>query len=176
MDPDRFAEIKVVSEYDFVDLEFTLVDRQRDADGVQRLVAKGSYDGRTVGFGVTLGPKWERQDVEDAQIWLYWGEAELTTLGDVSDGFVQALDELYGTDIGTLKMCDRVPFIAVSLAGYPPLLNEESVKLKLFFESDAEEKDAEFFLNIDLRSRSVQFHEKDTDYRRGVVLSLSCSD
>ena len=34
-------------------------------------------------------------------------------------------------------------------------------------------RDAEFYVNVDVEARSVEFHEKDTDYRRGVVLSLS---
>jgi len=47
--------------------------------------------------------------------------------------------------------------------------------MKLFSQTDNEEQDAEFYLNIDTRNSSVQFHEKDTDYRRGVVLALSAS-
>jgi hypothetical protein len=70
-------------------------------------------------------------------------------------------------------MRDRVPFLAGSLAGNPVRLKYEPAKMKLFFESDVEERDAKIYLNIDIQTRSVQFHEKDTDYRRGVVLSPS---
>ena len=44
--------------------------------------------------------------------------------------------------------------------------------LKLFFESETEDRGADFYLNIDVKDSSVQFREKDTDYRRGIVLSL----
>jgi len=47
--------------------------------------------------------------------------------------------------------------------------------MKFFFESDDEERYAEFYLNIDVCGSTVQFHEKDQDYRRGVVLAL-CGD
>ena len=49
------------------------------------------------------------------------------------------------------------------------------MKMKLFYESDVEGRDADFYLNIDVDARRVEFHEKDTDYRRGVILSL-CAD
>jgi hypothetical protein len=70
-------------------------------------------------------------------------------------------------------MRDRVPFLAASLAGDPARLEHERAKMKFFFESDTAERDADFYVNIDVQARSVQFHEKDTDYRLGVVLSLS---
>jgi hypothetical protein len=172
MDPAQLAEIREDSKFDFVDLQLTLLDYRDQSDGTQRLMAKGLYKGQTVGFGVTLGPTWGRQDLEDDEIWLYWGHAELTSLGEMSNDFVRAVDELYGTNTGSSRMLDRVPYVAVSLSGDPPRL-EQSVKLKLFFESGTEDRDAEFFLNLDPQNRTVQFHEKDVEYRRGVVLSLS---
>jgi hypothetical protein len=73
-------------------------------------------------------------------------------------------------------MRDRVPFLAVSLTGEPARLEHEPAKMKFFFESDTEDRDADFYVNIDVQAESVQFHEKDTDYRRGVVLALSADD
>ena len=69
-------------------------------------------------------------------------------------------------------MRKRVPFVAVSLAGDLPRLEHEPVKMKFFFESDAEERDAGFYLNIDLQGQSVQFHEKDTDPTRGCPIAI----
>ena len=82
---------------------------------------------------------------------------------------------MYGTNLNPLKMREQVSYIAVSLEGDPSQLEHASVKLKLFFESDTEDRDADFYLNIDPKDSSVQFREKDTDYRRGVVLSLLSS-
>ena len=69
-------------------------------------------------------------------------------------------------------MQDRVAYIAVSLEGDPVHAEHTSVILKLFFESETEERDADFFLNIDPTRSSVEFREKDTEFRRGIVLSL----
>ena len=122
---------------------------------------------------VSLGPIWERQDVENSEVILYWGRAELVSVGSESDAFLQLIDEVYGTGFGHRKMRERVPFLAVRLAGNPARLEHEPARMKFFFESDAEERYAEFYINIDVEAQTVQFHEKDTDYRRGIILSLS---
>jgi len=131
--------------------------------------------GTPVGFAVSLASDWELQVLEDSKLPLYWGHAEIVSLGEESDAFLRAIDEVYGTNLNPLKMQEKVSYIAVSLEGDPSQLEHASVKLKLFFESDTEDRDADFYLNIDVKDSSVQFREKDTDYRRGVVLSLLSS-
>ena len=58
------------------------------------------------------------------------------------------------------------------LAGNPSRLPAEPVKMKLFFESDEDDLSAEVYLNFSVLERHVQFHEKDQDFRRPLVLAL----
>lgn len=161
------------SEDGFADICLRLVSLKRDSDGGQHFVARGFHRGQRVGFAVSLSSTWERQDLEESEITVYWGGAKLISLGFESDAFLQALDEVYQTNVGHQTMQDQVSYLAVSLEGYPPNLGDELVRMKLFFESDSEERYAEFYLNIDSGKSTVEFHEKDVDYRKGVVLSLS---
>ena len=170
---EELRQVQIISESDFVDIDLPMVSYQRSLDGVQEISARGRYSDGSVGFVVSLGPVWERQDVENSEVVLYWGRAEIVSVGTESDAFLELLDGVYGTGLGHKKMRYRVPFLAVSLAGDPTRLEHEPAKLKFFFESDTEERDADFYINIDVHAQSVQFREKDTDYRRGVVLSLS---
>jgi hypothetical protein len=169
----ELRQIQIISEDDFVDIDLPMASYQRSSDGVQEISARGGQVDGIVGFVVSLGSVWERQNVENSGAVLYWGRAEIISVGAESDTFVRLLDEVYRTGLGHKKMRDRVPFLSVSLAGDPARLEHEPAKMKFFFESDTEERDADFYLNIDVHAQSVQFHEKDTDYRRGVVLSLS---
>ena len=171
----ELVEIRVDSDGGFIDFDLTMLSFHRAADGVQNMSARGLYNGRVVGFGVSLSPTWERQDLEDSRILLYWGEATLISLGEESDAFLQGVDKAYQTNLGHQKMRDRISFTAVALDGDPLLMGDLPINMKLFSQTDNEEQDAEFYLNIDTRNSSVQFHEKDTDYRRGVVLALSAS-
>ena len=64
-------------------------------------------------------------------------------------------------------------FAAIALAGHPPAVAGEPVKIKLFFEADFDERYAEVYLNIDLTRSRVELHEKDPDYRRPLVRALT---
>ena len=98
-----------------------------------------------------LGASSLKRDAIDA---LSWGRAELASIGTESDNFLRLLDELYGSGLSPEKMRLRTPFLAVSLAGNPVHLEHTPMKMK-FFESDEEERDAEFFVNVDVEARSV---------------------
>jgi len=169
-------EVTVGAEEGYVDLSFRLESLRRDPAGQVRLVARGMHGGTPVGFGVSLSSKWKMQALEDPQIPLYLGRADLTSLGAESDAFLHALDELYQTNINPEKMQEQVSYIALSLEGDPAKVEHTPVMLKLFFESEKEERDADFFLNIDPVRSSVEFREKDIDFRRGIVLSLLSSN
>ena len=90
-------------------------------------------------------------------------------MGIESDAFLLLPDEAYGTGLRQKLMRQRVPFLAVGLVGDPARLEHEPAKLNFFFASDAEDRDAGFYVKIDVQAQLVQFHEKDTGYRRGVL-------
>ncbi|HEX3250279.1 MAG TPA: hypothetical protein VHS05_12685 [Pyrinomonadaceae bacterium] len=66
-------------------------------------------------------------------------------------------------------------FIAISLGGDPRDLAKETVKIKLFFDSDEEDRYAELFTNIDLKARKLYIREKDEEYRAAIVRALRAS-
>jgi hypothetical protein len=166
-------ELTAGAEEGFVDLCLEINGLVREEDGKVRFEAKAIYEGRKVGFAVTLGSEWEVQKLEDMEQPLYWGETQLISLGEESDLFIQTLDRLYETKVGAVRMRHNVDFTAVSLGGNPRGLETEPLKMKLFFEADPDERYAEFYLNCDVAQRRVEFHEKDPEYRRAVVLALS---
>jgi hypothetical protein len=169
------SEVTAGAEDGFADLRLTLISIQHDPDGAQTITAGGLHRGRPIGFAVNLGSTWEEQGLEETNDSIYWGRADLVSLGNESDAFLQVLDEVYETNAHPRTMRDKVTYVAVSLAGHPLRLEHEPVKMKLFFEAETEDRAAEFFLNIDAQSSSVEFHEKDKDYRRAIVLSLVAS-
>jgi hypothetical protein len=169
----KLVEVRVDSDGGFIDFDLTMLDFHRAADGVCHVTAQGLHRGRIVGFRVSLGSTWERQVLEDSRISLYWGEATLISIGEASDAFLQVVDEAWQTNLSHPTMRDRISFIAVGLDSDPGLMEDLPISMKLFSKTDSEEDDAEFFLNVDARNLSVQFREKDPEYRRGVVVALS---
>lgn len=109
---DELEQIGIVLEDGFVDIDLPLAAFGRDEAGVQEGVASGLHQGGRVGFKVRLEASWERQELEGGAIEeLYWGRAEISSIGAESDRFLELLDQLYGTNISARKMRDRVPFL-----------------------------------------------------------------
>ena len=156
----------------FVDLALNLEALIRNDDGSHYFEARAEYKGKPVAFAVVLSPNWQQQDFEDSEISLYWGGARLISLGAVSDDFLDVVDQRYETKLAPVRMRGAVDFIAVCLEGNPEQLGEKAVKMKLLFDVEDEDRYAEFYLNCDPAQKRVQFHEKDSDYRRPVVLAL----
>jgi hypothetical protein len=173
MPGNQIPELTEGSEEGFSDLSLRMEGLLRGPDGRYRFEARAAHKGRPVAFAVALSTTWNAQEVEGTTVSLHWGEAQLISVGNESDGFVQALDEVYGTGLGVLQMRGNVKFLAVSLAGHPLRIEGEPIKLKLFFEHEADDRYAEVYLNCDSEESRVEFHEKDPDYRRAVVLALS---
>jgi hypothetical protein len=68
-------------------------------------------------------------------------------------------------------MNDEIKFQAVSLGINPQLIFSTPARIKLFYENIDEY--AEVFLNINLQNRIIQWHEKDEEYRKALIHSLS---
>ena len=156
------------------DLSFRIQQLGNLPNGAQLLRVAGTYRGAPVALGVLLGPSWKEGRLgADVPLVIYSGTVEIRSLGEQSDRFLAALDELYGTKQRAQKMGAQTKFAAISLGGDPAHLKAAPVKLKLFFESDDESRYAELYLNIDIGTGTVELAEKDPDYRTAIVRALS---
>ena len=167
----EIPELTEELEEGFVDLTLKMEGLVRNQDGMQCFEARALHKGRVVAFAVALGTTWS--PLEGTPEEFYCGEAHLISLGDESDAFIQVLDQLYETKVGTLHMGDNIGLTAVSLKGHPDRPSVEPLKMKMFFESENDDLCAEFYLNCDTNNNRVQFREKDTDFRAAVILALA---
>jgi hypothetical protein len=170
----EISALIVDTESGFVDLSLRMHAISPDTENGYRFEARALYEGHPIAFAVALGTAWQAQEVEgsSSKFLLRWGAVELISLGAESDAFIQTLDQLYQTKTGSIHMRRSVHFAAVSLEGDPSRLPAEPLKMKLFFESNEDDLCAEVYLNFDILERNVQFHEKDKDFRRPLVLAL----
>ena len=127
-------ELTADSEEGFADLCLKMEGLVQNKDGTYRFEARALHKGRPVAFAVALGTTWSPQEIKEISAFLYWGEARLISLGNESDAFIQALDQVYETKVGVSRMRDDVGFTAVSLEGHPHRLATEPLKMKLLFE------------------------------------------
>jgi hypothetical protein len=167
-------EITADSEDDgFVDLGFAIRSRETLPDGSQGLHAYGVHHGREVGITVVLGTQWKKGSLgSNVPLVTYQGAVTYRSLGAPSDALLQVLDQLYATKLQPTTIRPNTTFTAISLGGEPADLTKGQTKIKLFFESDAEDRYAELYTNIDLANGILQIHEKDPGYRSAVIRAL----
>jgi hypothetical protein len=166
-------EVTSESEADFVDLVFHVHEHRSLADGSQVIRTAGFHKGRLLGFEVVLGPVWKKGTLgENVLIVMHRGEVCYRSIGVESDAFLQVLDDLFGTMLAPKGMAAETRFAAITLAGEPSEPEKGSVKIKLFYEKDAENAYAELYTNIDLAARRLKVLEKDPDYRAQIIRAL----
>jgi hypothetical protein len=158
----------------FIDIDFQIVKFTKQPDGTMRFHAKGRLQGQNVGFAIELLPDWKKSPIEKSDQFFYWGNGRFIRTGEDTDKFVavvSALYELHPTATHSQKIVEAE---VVGLANDPTLARLEPTRMKFFFNtSGGEDAYAEVFINIDPRSNKLQFHEKDPEYRKPLIKSLS---
>lgn len=172
--PKPSAEITADSEDGgFIDLAFAIRSHESLPDGSRALHAYGVHHGREVGITVVLGTQWTKGSIgADVPLVTYRGTVTYRSLGAPSDALLQVLDQRYGTKLQPTTIRPNTTFTAISLGGEPADLAKGPTEIKLFFESDAEDRYAELYTNVDLANGVLQIHEKDPEYRSALIHAL----
>jgi len=169
-------EITSQSEGGFHDLTFSIRHSEKMPDGSQALHAFGLHHGREIGLIVILGAKWPEASLSsDVPFSASQGLVTYRSIGAESDALLQIMDELYGTALHPKAMRKETKFNGISLEGQPANLERGVRKIKLFYETDVEDQEAELFTDIDIQRAVLQINEKDADYRKPVIQALSAN-
>jgi hypothetical protein len=164
------VEVTSESEEGFHDLVFTIVRKEKTADGGRAIHAAGMHQGTRLGLTVVLGPEWKKGDKGGMPIVTHSGTVTYKSNGPESDAFLKTLDVLYGTKQVPAAMAGETRFAGISLEGNPADLERGEVDIKLFYEAD--KLYSEHFANIDLKAGKLWIREKDEEYRKPLVQAL----
>jgi hypothetical protein len=156
----------------FVDLTVPVDHWERLPDGTVSVRACGLLGDAEIGFTIDVLPKWQRQEVKDQDLVIYWGKARYRSLGKASDRFLHILVDQYGLPGHERRMAPIVEFTAAGFQTNPQELLTSPVTMKLFFEPGPREAYAEVFTNIDIPRATIEFREKDPEYRVPLIAAL----
>lgn len=158
----------------FVDISLSISKSETLPDGTRRFVVKNKLREQRVGFVFELSPHWKAQPTENSDLVFYWGNANILSVGAESDAFINQVANLYGITGAANKFKIKIPAQVVGLANDPRKMDSMPIKMKFFFNPDADENlYSEVFINIDLKKKVLEFNEKDTEYRRPLVRSMA---
>ena len=158
----------------FVDIDFQIVKFAKQPDGTMHFHARGRLQGQNVGFAIELLPDWKKSPIEKTEQFFYWGNGRFIRTGKETDNFIAVVSALYELPPTDAHSQNIVEAEVVGLANDPTLARSEPTRMKFFFNpSGDEDAYAEVFINIDPESNTLQFHEKDPEYRKPLITSLS---
>ncbi len=165
--------LQILREEGFVDIDLPMDSAKIGKDGTLTIIARGRTGDEIAGFAVDIAPDWESQKVseEDDDITFYWSKGCIRSIGSESDEFLALLAHEYQLPHSG-KMALRTPISLVLLGSSPGSIQTAPAHMKAFFEQESEENYAEAFINLDIQNKIVEFHEKDNDYRTGLVTAL----
>jgi len=160
----------------FVNIDLSLYKHESLPSGGFRFYARGSLEKKQIGFIIEISKDWKQKRIEDLgeEAYCYWGSGSFQSSGKDTDNFVSLLSSLYGNKNKKLKALERIDADVVGLLDNPALVESEPVKMKFFFNADEDEEFySEVFINVDLQKKTIEFHEKDMDYRQPLMRSLT---
>ena len=162
------------NEDDFVDISLSISKYETLNNGSKRFTVKNTLNGQKVSFVLELLPEWDAKPIEDMDAHFYWGFATITSTGSESDAFIRQVAKLYNIQTPVEKFKNSISAQVVGLANDPTEIESSPVKMKFFLNPDADENlYSEIFINIDLNTNTLEFNEKDPDYRLPLVRSLA---
>lgn len=162
----------------YVDFDIPLTQAVQVDDGGWIVSAQGLLEKVPVGFDVRLKPEWKSQDISgDGSLTVYWGAGAIIRSGPESDSFCALLQNSYNIIGSSQEMPPIVETTVVSLGTDPHQIAHEPLTMKMFYKPTADDAEyAEFFLNVDLIAKVVQFHEKDIEYRTNIIRAFCRSE
>lgn len=131
-----------------------------------------------IGIGVSLPLEgWDAKRIDD-DFTVYWGRIGLFSIGQPTIELIRLYKRWFGDQTPTPRVMESADLLAVSLSGDPAVVAEKGLlQTKVFFDTGSEnasdEEYSELFVNFDLPERRLELHEKDPDYRKGLVGWLS---
>lgn len=170
---DRLEQAARITEEGFIDYNIPIKSFEVLPNGSNRIKAIGTLDEVMIGLVLELYPQWKSQKISDTGAdSFYWGNGRLISLSAPTDSFIEIMANDYGIDVSNPHAIDQIEVSIVGLADDPRQIQSKPVRMKLFLNSDDEDRYSEVFFNVDLKSGWIGFHEKDQGYRVPLIQSL----
>jgi hypothetical protein len=126
-----------------------------------------------IGFNIEIKNNWTKELLEDgSENCVYWGKGYFINTGETYANFLTALAIFYNVE-EINNNAVKIPIKIAGLIKNPSLLLTDFIKTKIFFNSENESLYAEAFLNIDYKTKLIQFNEKAHEYRVNIIKALS---
>lgn len=158
------------------DLIFTITNKELQTDGYWNITCKAIHKGSVVGFRIFILKGIEAGIVNDDldNTKFIWDAFRIEGIGEESDNLVNIMSQLYGQQAVTKFTDEQLNYVAFPLNRDKANLEDGVFKFKLFFDDNNElGLYSEFYLNPNFPNGTLEFNEKDEEYRTNIIKHLS---
>jgi hypothetical protein len=167
----QFTKVEIADHDGFIDIDLPIA-QVTQAQGLVKIIARGTVTGVSMGFEVDFPTALNRQPGSPGQ--LKPGTARIRSLGADSNRFVALLSRRYGIPGLASTMISSVDALAAGLGDDSARILDGKKNMKFFFfDAGPEDRYAEVYINVDFNTRVLEFHEKDPGYRKTLLLALT---
>src|SRR3546814_13974393 len=100
------------------------------------VVGRGKIEGKAVALAVDLGGEWKVQEVEDAELTIYWGVGTVRSMGSESDSLLGLLAQEYGSPPSHRTMSARTRVTVAALNSDPRAPHAGKLTMKVFLSTE----------------------------------------
>ena len=158
------------------DLIFKITEKQLQPDGYWNVTCKATHGNKIVGFRLFILEGLEagivNNEIDNTK---FVREAVIIEgIGSESNQLVAVMSALYGKPTANRFTDEPLSYTIFPLNQQKASLNNGYFKFKLFFD-DTEERGlySEMYLNTNFPNGTVEFNEKDPEYRKNIIKHFS---
>ena len=162
----------------WLDVNLPVREVKQISPGHFRVITQGVYDGEVLGLtfefnGIDPNNAFLANPSE-GKITATSNGVVIISQGTPTANFVRAYAKLANKSLSKLSVPDNLNFTAISLGGNPRDVDMAQSKIKVFHADDQAEGPFYFeaFINPDVPHGYIESHEKDPDYRDGILRSF----
>lgn len=175
----NYCDINCNHEEGFADLTFDIINVKKKLFGNLYIECVANDNGENVGFAVEIKKGMRGIQLKDGNLDPYtWTTTingiKILYLNDYSDKFIKSLLKAYEFNDMDLKLNKVSPVECGCLTEEPADIENKKLDFKCFINSNCNTNlYAEFYINVDLPNKKLEFREKDIEYRENIIRYLS---
>lgn len=165
-----------IEEEGWQDLILTITQKKLLETGYWDLICKANYEGQVVGIRIYVLEGLEPGIVGDGlDNTKFVREAvKIESIGEESNNFIKIVSKLYGQDESQSFTNESLVYTIFPLNEAKANLENGRFKFKLFFDDNDEMGlYSEMYLNPDFPNGTIELNEKDEDYRKNIIKSMT---
>lgn len=158
----------------FVDLVFSIKEFSIH-NSYYEIRVENEYKNQIIGFGLQIlkgmKPGVVGSEIDNSAF--YKKSIKLISIGEKSDKFLSSISEVYKIPTTKANLVKNIELTSFALEGNPTDLEHSHINFKVFHDVPEQDRYWEMYFHIDVSKKEVQLHEKDLEYRKPIITTLS---